>query len=39
MLLKNVVKYWNPKTKEFEGEPKYNAVNGLFDKYELNPTK
>ena len=32
-------KYWNPETKEFDGDPKYNTVNGLFDKYESNPTE
>ncbi len=26
-------RYWNPETKQFEGEPKYNKVNGLFDDY------
>ena len=26
-------KYWNPKNKKFEGEPKYPKVNGLFNKY------
>lgn len=26
-------RYWNPETKNFEGEPKYNYVNGLFNKY------
>tara|TARA_R110000796_G_C14397168_1_gene417157 strand:+ start:327 stop:590 length:264 start_codon:yes stop_codon:yes gene_type:complete len=29
-------RYWNPKTKVFEGEPNYNKVNKLFDKYESN---
>lgn len=26
-------RYYNPKTKEFEGEPDYKGLNGLFDKY------
>lgn len=27
-------RYWNPKTKEFQGKPKLPNVNGLFNKYE-----
>ena len=26
-------KYYNPKTKQFEGEPKYMETNGLFNQY------
>jgi len=26
-------RYWNPKTKKFEGGPKYDNLNGLFDNY------
>lgn len=26
-------KYWNPTTQKFEGEPKYDKLNGLFDNY------
>ncbi len=29
-------KYWNPKTKKFEGEPKYENINGLFNNYKEN---
>tara|TARA_B110000977_G_scaffold163791_1_gene209897 strand:+ start:463 stop:690 length:228 start_codon:yes stop_codon:yes gene_type:complete len=31
--LMNGFKYWNPKTKKFEGEMKLPDVNGLFNKY------
>lgn len=31
--LMNGFKYWNPKTAKFEGEPNYQGMNGLFDKY------